>query len=75
MLLPLLAACDIMSAMILKLPNDDPEREREFELQYLLSLTTAERFEMMFRRSQEIMQTLIRNGHRKPFEIVKRPLR
>lgn len=75
MLLPLPAAYDIMSNMILKLPNDDPEREQEFELQYLLSLTTAERFEMMFRRSREIMQTLIRNGHRKPIETVKRPLR
>ena len=61
--------------MILKLPKDDPEREREFELQYLLSLTTAERFEMMNRSSREIMQMLIRNGHRKPFEIIKRPLR
>ena len=75
MLLPLLAACDIISIMILKLPNDDPEREREFELDYLLSLTTAERFEMMTRRSQEVMRTLIRHGHRKPVEIIKRPLR
>ena len=64
-----------MSAMILKLPKDDPEREREFEFDYLLSLTTQERFEMMDRSSREIMQMLIRNGHQKPFEIIKRPLR
>ena len=68
-------ACDIISIMILKLPNDDPEREQEFELQYLLSLTTAERFEMMNRSSREIMRMLIHNGHRKSFEIIKRPLR
>lgn len=61
--------------MILKLPKDDPEREREFELEFLLSLTAQQRFEMMFRRSREIMETLIRNGHRKPVETVKRPLR
>ena len=68
-------ACDIISIMILKLPNDDPEREREFELDFLLSLTTRQRFEMMTSRSREVMRTLIRHGHRKPVETVKRPLR
>ena len=60
---------------ILKLDHDDEERELEFELDYLLSLTTAQRFEMMIRQSDEIKRTLIRNGHRKPVEIVKRPCR
>lgn len=58
--------------MILKTDGDDEERERRFELDYLLSLTTAERFEMMIRRSDEIKEILIRNGHRIPVEIVKR---
>jgi len=60
--------------MILKLPKDDPEREREFELEFLLSLTTQQRFEMMFRNQRQVMQTLIRLGHIKPCETVKRPL-
>ena len=60
---------------ILKLDHDDEERERIFHLKYLLSLTTAQRFEMMIRQSDEIMRTLIRHGHREPSEIVKRPCR
>jgi len=60
---------------ILKLTEHDEERERAFELDYLLSLTTKQRFEMMIERSNEIKRQLIRNGHRKPVEIVKRPCR
>lgn len=33
--------------MILKLAQHDPQRELEFEIDYLLSLTTQQRFEMM----------------------------
>jgi hypothetical protein len=51
--------------------EDDEDRELAFELDYLLSLTTEQRFEMMFRRSREIAEELIRRGHRKPFEVVK----
>ena len=58
---------------ILKLDHDDEERERAFELEFLLSLTTAQRFEMMIRQSNEIKRTLIRRGYLKPFEIIKRP--
>jgi len=58
---------------ILKLDTHDEERELEFEIDYLLSLSFAERFEMMISRSNEIKESLIRNGHRKPAEIVKRP--
>ncbi len=57
---------------ILKLDHDDPEREFEFELRYLMSLTTQQRFEMMIKRSNEAKEMLIRYGHRKPVEIVKR---
>lgn len=58
---------------ILKLDHDDPERELAFELDYQLSLTTRQRFEMMIRRSNEIKRMLIRGGFVKPIEIVKRP--
>ena len=58
---------------ILKLAADDAERELEFELAYLRSLTTAERFELMFRKSRELADSLVRHGHRKPLAVVKRP--
>lgn len=57
---------------ILKLDVDDPETEFEFELAWLRSLTTQERFELMFRKSREIAELLLRHGHRKPVEITKR---
>jgi hypothetical protein len=57
---------------ILKLEKDDPERELEYELEWLRSLSVAERFALMFRKSREIAEALLRHGHRKPFEIVKR---
>ena len=58
---------------ILKMDRDDEERELEFELAYLRTLTTQQRFELMFRKSREIAEVLLRHGHRKPSEIVKRP--
>jgi len=48
------------------------ERELDFEITWQKSLTTAQRFEMMERKSREMLEALIRNGHRKPAEIVKR---
>jgi hypothetical protein len=60
---------------VLKLDPDTPseDRELEFELAYQRGLTTAERFEMMFRKSRQIMEELLRRGHRRPFEVLKRP--
>jgi hypothetical protein len=52
--------------------GEDEEREIEFELEYQQSLTTAERYEMMFRRSREMAEELERRGHRKPLEVAKR---
>jgi hypothetical protein len=57
---------------ILALAAEDEERELEFELAYLRSLTTQQRFELMFRRSREMAEMLIRYGHREPVAIVKR---
>lgn len=59
-------------ASILKLKHDDEERELEFELSYQLSLSIQERFEMMFNKSNELKEIMLRNGHRKTFEIIKR---
>ena len=60
---------------VLKLDPDTPseDRELEFELAYQRALTTPERFEMMFRKSRQIMEELLRRGHRRPFEVLKRP--
>jgi hypothetical protein len=56
----------------LKLAADDPERELEFELAYLRSLTTQERFDLMFRKSRELAESLARHGHRRPATIANR---
>ena len=52
--------------------GDQPKRELEFELDLQASLTTKQRFEMMFKRSDQIKEVLIRHGYRKPVEIIKR---
>ncbi len=44
----------------------------EFEIDFQSSLTTQERFEMMFIKSNQIKELLFKNGHRKTFEIIKR---
>jgi hypothetical protein len=61
---------------VLKLDPDAPseDRELEFELAYQRSLTTAERFEMMFRKSRELAEELLRRGYRRPAEVVKTDL-
>jgi hypothetical protein len=62
---------------ILKLDRDDPDRELEFELAYQSTLTTQQRFDMMFRRSRLMAEALARHetrtlGPRRPAEILKR---
>jgi hypothetical protein len=57
---------------ILKLDDHDEEREIEFELSWLLSLTLQERFQLMFKKSKELTELLERNGHRRPDKIIKR---
>jgi hypothetical protein len=59
-------------ATVMKLERNDEERELNFELAYQATLTTQERFEMMFRKSREIAEVLLKRGYRKPFEIIKR---
>ncbi len=57
---------------ILKLNKHNPEKEIEFELNYLKSLSTKKRFEMMFKKTKEIVELLERSGYRKSFKIIKR---
>ena len=57
---------------VLKLKKDDERQEIEFELDYLSSLTTRQRFQMMMQKSREMILLLERNGHRKSPQVVKR---
>ena len=61
-----------MSPIIKLAPDEqDEDRELELELDYQLSLTTAQRFEMMLRKSRELAEELLRHGYRKPVEIIE----
>ena len=59
-------------APILKLDDHNEEKEIEFELSYLLSLTLQERFRLMFKKTKELLDLLEKNGHRRPDQIIKR---
>jgi hypothetical protein len=57
---------------VLKLKKQDEKKEIDFELKYLMSLTTRQRFEMMFEKSRQMAALLRKNGRRKTPKIVKR---
>ena len=57
---------------ILKLSSHDENKEIEFELNYLSSLTTKQRFQMMAKRTKEIRSLLKNHGYRGTFQIIKR---
>jgi len=57
---------------ILKLKKHNENKEIEFELKYLKSLTIKQRFEMMFRKTREMLNLLGKNEHRKTTQIIKR---
>jgi len=56
--------------LVLKKGNED--REIEFELRYLSSLTLEERFSAMLAKSRELNINLAKNGHRRTAAITKR---
>ena len=58
---------------MLKLDGHDEDTEIAFELAYLASLTTSERFEMMFTKTREMLSLLKKsNEHRNVTEVIKR---
>ena len=59
---------------VLKLTKANEKKEIEFELDYLMSLTTRQRFQMMFEKSRQMAALLRRNGRRKYPKVIKRPL-
>jgi len=58
---------------ILKLDRHNEDEEIEFELDYLASLTTKQRFEMMSRKTEEMLSLCKKpRANRKATEIIKR---
>jgi hypothetical protein len=57
---------------ILILKDRDEKKEIEFELNYLSSLSVSQRFLLMQTKSQELKSNLVKNGHRKTPQIIKR---
>ncbi|HUU16722.1 MAG TPA: hypothetical protein VMW72_06200 [Sedimentisphaerales bacterium] len=57
---------------ILKLDRHDEDKEIDFELDYLTSLTTSQRFELMFTKTREMLRLLKKDGRRRTTEIIKR---
>ncbi len=57
---------------VLKLKKANESQEIKFELDYLASLTTRQRFQMMLLKSREMALLLKRNGRRKSTQVVKR---
>jgi len=57
---------------ILKLSRSNPNKEIEFELNYLKSLTVKQRFQMMFKKTKEMRCLLKGHGYRKTAQIIKR---
>ena len=59
---------------ILKLPPDGAMAgdEQRFELDFLLALTTEQRFRLMLERSRQMAESLEAHGHRAPSSTLKR---
>jgi hypothetical protein len=57
---------------VLKLTQDNEALEIEFELRYLRSLTTKDRFFMMQKKSDEMKELLSKHGYGKSSQIIKR---
>jgi hypothetical protein len=57
---------------ILKTHADNERAEIEFELDYLASLTTQQRFEMMLRKSREMAALRKRHERRTTTQVIRR---
>ena len=56
---------------VLKLDRHNEKEEIIFELRFQMSLTTHQRFEMMFKKTEEMRKIPEKCEHRKAFEIIK----
>ncbi len=62
----------VKAMAILKTRTHNERAEIEFELDYLASLTTQQRFDMMLQKSREMASLRKRHGSRRTTQIVKR---
>jgi len=62
----------VRAMAILKTRTHNERAEIEFELAYLASLTTQQRFEMMLQKSREMASLRKQHGSRRTTQIVKR---
>ncbi len=62
----------VKAMAILKTRTHNERAEIEFELNYLASLTTQQRFDMMLRKSREMASLRKRHGSRRTTQIIKR---
>lgn len=65
----------VKAMAILKTRTDNERAEIEFELDYLASLTTQQRFDMMLRKSSEMASLRKRHGRRRTPQIIKKKVR
>ena len=57
---------------VLKFKKHNQKKDEEFERKYQRSLSLTERFRMVVRQSKLVLQMMVKNGYRKPSEIIKR---
>jgi hypothetical protein len=63
---------EVNAMAVLKIRTHNERAEIEFELDYLASLTTQQRFEMMLHKSREMASLRKRHGSRRTTQITKR---
>ena len=62
----------VRTMAIRKTRTHNERAEIEFELDYLASLTTQQRFDMMLQKSREMASLRKRHGSRRTTQIIKR---
>ena len=61
-----------MKTKILILDKEDEDKKIDFELDFLLSLSSKERFSLFFNKMKEIKELMRNNGTREIDQVVKR---
>ncbi len=61
------------TTQILILEKDDPKKELEFEIQFQLSLTSSERYEIMDRLVKDGLELMVQHGYSTTPKIITRP--
>ena len=62
-----------MKPRILKLDHDDPEAEFRFEIEWMVSMTEAQRMKLMLEGSRILRECMRQNGRSVVPRVLKRP--